>query len=108
MTEIEQMIVAANANNGEAQYDLAIAYMNGDGVPQNYAEAYFWFSVCYDCKGVFWSPSPSELAAEVSIHILDEATLGKAMNKAILWLAQHGSPVAGDYSQYWVEWARGA
>ena len=30
------MLAAAADNNGEAQYDLGLAYFNGDGVPQDY------------------------------------------------------------------------
>lgn len=96
-SEIEPLLAAARANNGEAQYDLGLAYLNGDAVLQNFVEAYFWLTVCYETKGVFWSPSPGELAAEASLHILDEAVLGKTIDRAILWLAEHGTPVSGDY-----------
>jgi hypothetical protein len=91
------MFAAARANNGEAQYDLAIAYLNGDGVPQNFVEAYFWLTVCSGTKGVFWSPSPDELAADAVLSITDEAILGETLNRVIVWLADHGTPVAGDY-----------
>jgi hypothetical protein len=94
--EIERLTAAAWANNGEAQYDLGLAYLNADGVPQNFVEAYFWLTVCSETEKVFWSPSPDELAAEASLHITDEAMLGETINRAILWLAEHGSPVAGD------------
>jgi hypothetical protein len=94
--EIEALIVAARTNNGDAQYDLGLAYLNGDGVQQDFVEAYFWLTMCSDTKGVFWSPSPDELAAEASLHITDEAVLGDTLNRVGLWLAEHGSPVPGD------------
>ena len=92
--EIERLLAAARANHGEAQYDLGLAYLNGDGVPQNFVEAYFWLTVCSGTEKVFWSPSPDELAAEASLHIEDEILLGETINRAILWLAEHGPPVA--------------
>jgi TPR repeat protein len=35
------------ANNGDAkaQYNLGVMYDNGTGVPQDYKEAYVWFSI---------------------------------------------------------------
>ena len=91
------MLAAAQSNNGEAQYDLGLAYLNGDGVPQNFVEAYFWLTVCSETEKMFWSPSPDELAADASLSILDEATLGKTLNRVIVWLAEHGTPIAGEY-----------
>ena len=41
-------------------------------------------------------PSPDELAAEASLHIPDEAMLGETINRVIRWLAEYGTPVAGD------------
>ena len=94
---IEELLAAAQANKGEAQYDLGLAYLNGEGVPNDFVEAYFWLTVCSGTRAVFWSPSPDELAAEASLHILDEEVLAKTINRVIVWLAGHGSPVAGDY-----------
>jgi hypothetical protein len=74
--EIKALLAAARANNGEAQYDLGLAYLNGDGVPKDFVEAYFWLTVCSGTQKVFWSPSPDELAAEASLQISDEAALG--------------------------------
>jgi hypothetical protein len=95
--EIKRLMTAARANNGDAQYDLGLAYLNGEGVPQNFGEAYFWLTICSETEGVFWSPSPDELAADAVLHITDEAALGEIINRMILWLADHGTPVAGDY-----------
>jgi hypothetical protein len=94
--DLRSLLAAAGANNGDAQYELGLAYLNGDGVQQDFVEAYFWLTVCSSTKGVFWSPSPDELAAEASLHILDEAILGNTLNRIVLWLADHGTPVPGD------------
>jgi TPR repeat protein len=95
--EVEAMIVAANRNNGQAQYDLGLAYLNGDGVQQDFGEAYFWLTVCCETQNTFWSPSPEELAAEASLQIFEEAVLAKAINRALRWLAEHAPPIAEDY-----------
>jgi Sel1 repeat-containing protein len=95
--DVEHLLSAAHANNGEAQYDLGLAYLNGDGVPRDFVEAYFWLTVCSGTEKVFWSPSPDELAAESSLHIRDEASLGEVINRIVLWLAERGPPTAGDY-----------
>jgi hypothetical protein len=94
--EIDRLMIAARSNNGDAQYDLGIAYLNGDGIPQNFVEAYFWLTVCSGTEKVFWSPSPDELAADAVIHITDEAILGDTIHRVVLWLADHGPPVPGD------------
>jgi hypothetical protein len=92
--QIGRSLAAARSNNGEAQYDLGLAYLNGDGVPQDFVEAYFWLTVCSGTEKMFWSPSPDELAAEAVLHIMDEAMLGETIDRVIAWLAEHGPPVA--------------
>ena len=37
-----------------------------------------------------------EIAAEAAVHI-DEFELGKALNRIILWFADNGNPIAGDW-----------
>ena len=93
--ELANLVAAARANNGAAQYDLGIAYLKGDGVPQDFVEAYFWLTVCSGTEKD-WSPSPDELAVEASLHITDETKLNETINRIILWLADHGPPIPGD------------
>jgi hypothetical protein len=95
--EIERLLVAAQANNGEAQYTLGLAYLNGDGIAQDFVEAYFWLTVCSETKGMFWSPSPEECAADAVVHMTDGSVLDETLNRVMLWFADHGDPVAGDY-----------
>jgi len=95
-SEIEPLLAAAQANKGEAQYELGIAYLKGEGVPQDFVEAYFWLTLCSATPSVFWSPSPDELAAEAKLQISEEA-LAKSINRVVLWVAEHGPPVGGDY-----------
>jgi hypothetical protein len=94
---MEALLAEARTNNGDAQYELGLAYLNGDGLPQDFVEAYFWLTVCSNTENVFWSPSPDELAAEAILHFADNVSLVEAtLNRIILWLADHGPPVPGD------------
>ena len=40
---IEELRARADAGDAEAQFDLGVLYANGDGVPQDYAEAGRWY-----------------------------------------------------------------
>lgn len=40
---IDQLLRAANQGNADAQYDLALAYSDGHGVPENINEAVKWY-----------------------------------------------------------------
>ena len=42
-TEMEELVEAAAANNGKAQYLMGMRYLNGDGVRRNYLMATHWF-----------------------------------------------------------------
>jgi hypothetical protein len=95
--EIARLLAAALANKAEAQYTLGLAYLNGDGIAQNFAEAYFWLTVCSEAKGIFWSPSPEECAADAVLHLIDGDILDKTLNRVTGWFADHGDPAAGDF-----------
>lgn len=40
---IDQLKTRAESGDDKAQYDLAVAYYKGNGVPQNYMQAFRWF-----------------------------------------------------------------
>ena len=40
---LQELITRANNGKVEAQLDLAVKYLNGQDVEQNYQEADFWF-----------------------------------------------------------------
>ncbi len=40
---MEELIKQAEDGNVEAQYQLGLAYYNGDGIKQNNSKAYYWF-----------------------------------------------------------------
>ncbi len=47
---------AADQGDAQAQFILGVAHFKGEGVPQNYAEAYFWanLSASQDSQNAKW------------------------------------------------------
>ena len=43
--DIKTLTKKAEGGNVEAQFHLGIAYYEGQGVPQDYVQSYFWFSL---------------------------------------------------------------
>lgn len=41
--QIAELLRKANNNDAEAQYQLALRYQSGDGIPQDLSEAFYWF-----------------------------------------------------------------
>ena len=40
---MEELIKQAEGGDAESQYQLGLAYYNGDGIKQNNSKAYYWF-----------------------------------------------------------------
>ena len=40
---MEELIKQAEQGDAEAQFQLGLAYYNGDGIKKNYSKAYYWF-----------------------------------------------------------------
>tara|TARA_R110002153_G_scaffold61234_2_gene165353 strand:+ start:293 stop:667 length:375 start_codon:yes stop_codon:yes gene_type:complete len=49
VTALEEWRPLAEQGNARAQFNLGVMYSNGDGVPQNYAEAVRWYDSCDNC-----------------------------------------------------------
>jgi len=47
-TDLEKLIQQASQGDAEAQYNLGVAYANGQGVPQDYAQAMKWLHLAAD------------------------------------------------------------
>jgi len=47
-TDAKKLIQQASQGFAEAQFNLGMAYYNGDGVPQDYAQAVKWFRLAAD------------------------------------------------------------
>ena len=79
---VEMQRASAEKGNAEAQYNLGVYYMNGDGVEQDYGQAMQWY-----------------LKAAEQGYALAQTNVG--------WLYQNGWGVAQDYGQA-TEWYRKA
>ena len=44
-TEIEQLRLAAEQGDADAQHNLGFMYYNGEGVPQDYVQAHKWINL---------------------------------------------------------------
>lgn len=50
----DQLEKAAKLGNKVAQYNLALLYMGGSGVSQDYAQAYLWLNVAAEARKKTW------------------------------------------------------
>lgn len=41
---MEEVIKRAEQGEAEAQFQLGLAYYNGEGIVKNYSKAYYWFN----------------------------------------------------------------
>lgn len=78
---------AAEQSNARAQYFLGRLYDKGRGVPQDFAEAYFWLDLAAAGR-----PPLAELAAkhrdEAASH-LTPADLSRQQERARKWFEEH-------------------
>ena len=77
---------AAEQNYSPAQFNLAVLYQNGVGVPLNYSEAYKWFTLAAN-DGHTGKPA---LAALTQIMTTKELRDGQA--RVADWLAHRNNP----------------
>ena len=78
---------AAEQGYAEAQTMLGIMYHDGDGVPQDYAEAYYWLDL-----GTAGKSSHTEQAAKFrdeSASHLTPADLSREQERARKWFEAH-------------------
>jgi TPR repeat protein len=79
---------AADQDDASAQYDLGWAYDLGEGVPQDYAEAYFWMGLA--ASGKLDSPLKEKaikVRALAASH-LTPVDLSHVQVRATRWLAE--------------------
>ena len=86
-------VVKAKADEGDslAQWQIGKMYEAGDGVKQDLAEAYFWYSLSMKMTHGDVSSGTENYVASLTHHLSPEiitATNARARE----WLAKHGSP----------------
>jgi hypothetical protein len=85
---------AAEQGYATAQFSLGVDYLNGQGVPQNYGEAYFWVKVA--TAGEVPDAKPEDIAAVLDRLIaphLTAADLVREQKRAREWVAAHAARV---------------
>lgn len=78
--------LAAEQGYADAQYNLGYCYATGEGVSQDYSQAYFWFLIAAD-NGIEDAIANRDLAAE----LLSASQQTEIQTKAAEWLAKHGN-----------------
>jgi len=81
---------AADQGDATAQGTLGTLYFMGQGVAQNYLEAYFWLDLAASVKG----PKQAQYAANrqmVGMHITTDE-LESAKERMVAWKAAHPRP----------------
>src|SRR5580704_12909667 len=72
----ESAAKAAREGNADEQYSIGVAYLLGDGVPTDYAEAYFRFSLAAAGRvGKFKQEDIAKLRDEVGSHLTNPVLL---------------------------------
>ena len=64
---MEELIKKAEDGDAEAQYQLGLAYYNGDGIKQNNNKAYYWFQKAIELGCV---EAKSWIDKMIRIHVL--------------------------------------
>jgi len=79
---------AAEQGNAAAQYDLGVAYHNGQGVPRDYSLSYFWLSlsVSRSTGGIFTKRAQFR---DATAKKLTREQLKKAQQMTREWEAKH-------------------
>jgi len=79
---------AAEQGNAEAQYDLGVAYSNGQGVSRDYSLSYFWLSlsVSRSTGGMFTKRAQYR---DATARKLTRGQLKKAQLMTREWEAKH-------------------
>jgi TPR repeat protein len=77
---------AAAQGNGKAQFALAVMYLNGTGVPQDYVQAHKWFNIS-GSNGLEPGRENRELVAEK----MTVEHIAQAQELARDWAEKHGA-----------------
>lgn len=80
---------AADQGFSDAQFGLGMLYFNGEGVPQSYAEAYFWYELAaaltHGPNLIRFSRERDNAAARLS-----PAERNDVQQRAVRWFSEHG------------------
>jgi len=81
--------IAAEQGYPPAQLDLAVTYQNGNGVPQDFSECYFWLKVASTGKIDGVTQEDMRTMLSTTAGHLTPAALSSVQQRARKWLAEH-------------------
>jgi len=82
----ENLWIAANSGDSDAQFYLGILYQDGKGVPQDYAEAYFWLDLAVSGKPDTVPQEDMIKARDTSASRLTPEVLLQTQTRARKWM----------------------
>lgn len=75
---------AAEQDHAVAQYFLGLLYYKGEGIPQNYEKAYFWFSIA-----TAHGDDEAANKRDIVIEAMTSQQIATAREEAQRWFEQH-------------------
>ncbi len=82
-TALKEWRPLAEQGHARAQYNLAVAYMKGQGVPQDYAQAYMWVNLA-----VVQGREDARKARDILAEQMTPAQMDEARRLAREWKAK--------------------
>jgi TPR repeat protein len=92
---VKWWLKAAEQGSDHAQNELAEAFANGIGVPQDLVAAHAWFSIVWENESItsLTSPSPEERRTEIE-QLMTTEQIVEARQRASDWKKRHGKHIA--------------
>jgi hypothetical protein len=78
--------MAADQGETDSQHFLGFAYEKGEGVPQDYAEAYKWFILECSYSSMPTLPSPGKTALDSLKTKMSPQQIADGMSRSYEWL----------------------
>jgi len=89
---------AAREGNSSSQYNLAVSYQKGIGVPQSFRQAYIWASLAVKCSPIAFTAAQAE--REQAAKFLSEAERLEADQE----IRKLGQGIPHDQSEHFTYW----
>ena len=78
-TDIKTLIQKANQGDAEAQYNLGVAYYNGEGVEQSHSKAVYWYQKSAE-------QGDAEAQYNLGVAYYNGEGVDKSYSKTVYWL----------------------
>ena len=78
-TDIKTLIQKANQGDAEAQYNLGVAYYNGEGVEQSHSKAVYWYQKSAE-------QGDAEAQYNLGVAYYNGEGVEQSHSKAVYWL----------------------